>query len=155
MKLVVLAVGRLRSEGAARLARDYAGRAGRYASLDLVEVRDSREKEAARAADDEGARLLAALRPDDRLVLLDERGKSISSPELAAFLGDAERAGGSRRLVFAVGGAWGVSDAARARAERMLSLSKMTLPHELARVVLLEQLYRAFTILRNEPYHHG
>ena len=164
MKLALVAVGRLRATGAAGaagaagLARDYAERLGHYASLDLVEVkaaRGGRGAEIDRAVEEEGARLLAAFRPDDRVVLFDERGRELSSRGLADFLAEAERTGGPRRFVFLVGGAWGVSRAVRDRAERTLSLSKMTLPHELARVVALEQLYRAFTILRGEPYHHA
>ena len=158
MKLAVLAVGRLRAPGAAEFARDYAERLGHYSSFDLVEVkaaRGGRGAEIDRAVEEEGARLLAALRPDDRVVLLDERGRDLSSRGLADLLDEAERAGGARRLVFVVGGAWGICGAVRERAERVLSLSKMTLPHELARVVALEQLYRAFTIPRGEPYHHA
>lgn len=155
MKLILLATGRLRAAAAAALARDYAGRIAHYAKFETVEVRDSGETPPARAAGEEGERLLAALRPGDRVVLLDERGSALSSKELASFLAEAERTLGPRRLVFVVGGAWGVSRAVRERAERMLSLSKLTLPHELARVVLLEQLYRAFTILRGERYHHA
>jgi 23S rRNA (pseudouridine1915-N3)-methyltransferase len=87
------------------------------------------------------------------LVLLDERGKQLSSDALAAWLG-MQRDEGQQRLVFAVGPAEGWRDADRARAGLLLSLSPMTLPHELARVVACEQLYRAFTILAGHPYHH-
>jgi 23S rRNA (pseudouridine1915-N3)-methyltransferase len=88
------------------------------------------------------------------LVLLDSRGKQMSSEELAAFL-DKHQQMGTQHLWFAVGGADGFSEEARKAAAVQLSLGKMTLPHELARVVLLEQLYRAFTILKGHPYHTG
>src|SRR5208283_3461416 len=88
-----------------------------------------------------------------KLVLLDSRGKQLSSEELAEFL-EREQVN-AIPLVFAVGGSDGFSEEARRRAEFTLSLGMMTLPHELARVVLLEQLYRAFTILENHPYHLG
>jgi len=88
------------------------------------------------------------------LVLLDERGKQFSSPALAEWLRQ-QRDAGQQRLVFALGPAGGWSDAERAHAGLLLSLGAMTLPHELARVVISEQLYRAFTILAGHPYHHG
>jgi 23S rRNA (pseudouridine1915-N3)-methyltransferase len=88
------------------------------------------------------------------LVLLDSRGKQLSSEELAQFLGD-HQSRGTQQLLFAVGGPDGFSAEARRAASFQLSLGKMTLPHELARVILLEQLYRAFTILKGHPYHTG
>lgn len=88
------------------------------------------------------------------LVLLDSRGKQMSSEELAAYL-ESQQSADVQQLLFAIGPADGFTDEARSRASKLLSLGRMTLPHELARVVLLEQLYRAFTILRKHPYHCG
>ncbi len=88
------------------------------------------------------------------LVLLDSRGKQLSSEELAQLI-DSHQTRGTQQLLFAVGGADGFSADARKTAALQLSLGKMTLPHELARVILLEQLYRAFTILKGHPYHCG
>ncbi|MCU1283859.1 MAG: hypothetical protein JWO13_209 [Acidobacteriales bacterium] len=88
------------------------------------------------------------------LVLLDSRGKQLSSEELAQFVDD-HQSRGTQQLLFAVGGPDGFSPEARKAASFQLSLGKMTLPHELARVILLEQLYRAFTILKGHPYHKG
>lgn len=88
------------------------------------------------------------------LVLLDSRGKQMSSEELAAYL-ESQQSADVQQLLFAIGPADGFSDEARSRASKLISLGKMTFPHELARVVLLEQLYRAFTILRKHPYHCG
>ena len=101
----------------------------------------------------EGRRILEALAPQDVPLVLDERGLSLTSPQLAALLRqlDQEARG---RACFIVGGAWGLDEAVRGRAYRLISLSAMTLPHELARVVLLEQMYRAECILRKVPYHH-
>jgi 23S rRNA (pseudouridine1915-N3)-methyltransferase len=98
----------------------------------------------------------ALLRAADRstLVALDARGKQMSSEELAAFI-NAQQTQGTQRLMFAVGGADGFSAELLAKAQVKLSLGKMTLPHELARVMLLEQLYRAFTIIKKHPYHLG
>jgi len=93
------------------------------------------------------------IRDRHKLVLLDSRGKQISSEELAEFL-EREQVS-AIPLLFAIGGSDGFSDEARRQAGVILSLGRMTLPHELARVVLVEQLYRAFTILKNHPYHLG
>lgn len=153
MKLTVLAFGRLRSRELAAVADDYAARLARYVPAEVVELRDERGADAAARAK-EARRLEEALRGDDFVVLLDERGRQMSSPELAAFLAERTRAGRGR-TVLVVGGPFGVDDSVRRRAGLVLSLSRMTLPHELARAVLLEQLYRAFTILRGEKYHHG
>lgn len=98
--------------------------------------------------------ILQALQKDDYLVLLDERGKQLSSPELATFL--QQRANEStRQLVFLIGGAFGVDESIRQRANFCWSFSKLVFPHMLVRLVLAEQLYRACTILRNEKYHHS
>ena len=103
---------------------------------------------------DESARLLAALTPKDIVLCLDERGASFSSRQFASLLGRlAEDA--TKTLCFVVGGAYGLDDSIRDKAKHLVALGPMTLPHELARVVLLEQVYRAETILRNLPYHHG
>ena len=88
------------------------------------------------------------------LVLLDSRGKQMRSEELAAYI-ESQQSADVQQLLFAIGPADGFSDEARSRASKVLSLGKMTLPHELARVVLLEQIYRAFTIIRKHPYHCG
>jgi 23S rRNA (pseudouridine1915-N3)-methyltransferase len=104
--------------------------------------------------DDDAERVLRHISPGDRVVLLDERGKSLSSPDLARMLA---RAGdeGWPRLVFLVGGAYGHGAAARARADETVKLSDLTLNHAVARVVLLEALYRGWAILRGDPYHHA
>lgn len=153
MKLAVLAVGKLRSRELAAAAADYAARIARRAKFEHLEIREERGQDAA-ARRREAARAEAALRPGDYLVLLDERGRQMSSRELAALLAGRARAGGGR-AVFAVGGPWGVDESLRRRAGMLLSLSRMTLPHELARLVLLEQLYRALAINAGHPYHHG
>ena len=100
----------------------------------------------------EGARLLAAIPPRDYCCVLTERGSAFSSPEFARFLGERILPSG-RNLTFVIGGALGLSPQIYDRADLELSLSPMTLPHRLARLVLLEQIYRCLTIIRNEPYH--
>ena len=153
MKLIVAAFGKLRSRELAAVADDYAKRLKRYCPAEVLELRDERgEGEGPRRK--EAERLDAALRDGDYLVLLDERGRQLSSPELAGLI-DGRSRSAAGRLVFLVGGPYGVHESVRSRAQLVLSLSRMTLPHELARAVLLEQLYRAWTILRGEKYHHG
>lgn len=103
---------------------------------------------------EEAETILSALSKDDYLVLLDERGKSWTSEQLSAFIGT--RASDScRHLVFLIGGAFGVDDSVRARAQFVWSLSSLVFPHQLVRLILAEQVYRACTILRNEKYHHS
>ena len=104
--------------------------------------------------EEEGKKILEFLQPTDKLILLDERGKNLHSPELANLLQQhADK--GTKNLVFLIGGAYGVSDAVKKRADFCWSLSNLVFPHMLVRLILVEQLYRACTILRNEKYHHA
>ena len=152
MKLIVAAVGKARNAALAAAIEHYEQRASRYWPLEVREVREEpsrgapvdvvRAKEAERlAARVEGATVVAC----------DERGVSMTSAKFATFLQDArERA---RDLAFVIGGAHGLAESMRDRAQTRLALAPWTLPHELARLVLAEQLYRAGTIVRGEPYH--
>jgi 23S rRNA (pseudouridine1915-N3)-methyltransferase len=140
MRYHVVAVGRVR-DAAFRAACDrYLARLRRYARVEEREVRA-------------GARLLAAVPAGARLVALSRRGEPWSSAELAAWTARWEREG--RDVTFAIGGAETLPEEVVRAAERVWSLSRLTLPHELARVVVYEQLYRAYTIRRGEPYHRG
>ncbi len=131
---------------------EYAGRLQHYAKTELKELSESRASgEQARTA--EGEALLSKLSPRDALVALDERGKQLSTTELAQWVGKQQQ--GGKDLAFVIGGDEGLSEAVRARATLVLSLSRFTLPHRLARLVLLEQLYRVFTLLRGESYHRA
>jgi 23S rRNA (pseudouridine1915-N3)-methyltransferase len=100
----------------------------------------------------EGEKILAAVERDDFVILLDERGREFSSPEFADLI-NAKQQIGIKRLAFIIGGFAGASEQVKKRASMQVSLSRMTLPHDLARVVLSEQLYRAFTLLAGMPYH--
>ena len=145
MKIKVAWIGKTKEPGIQTLTDDYLKRISRYAETAGLVVKD------------EAALLILARgeRQKDRhkLVLLDARGKQLSSEQLAQFL-EREQAQ-ALPLLFAVGGADGFSEEARRQAGFVLSFGPMTLPHELARVVLLEQIYRAFTILKHHPYHLG
>ncbi|MCP4870399.1 MAG: 23S rRNA (pseudouridine(1915)-N(3))-methyltransferase RlmH [Proteobacteria bacterium] len=147
MKLV--AVGRVRDRSFAASCDDYTRRIGRYGPFETFVVKEARGEPRARAQTIEGERLLGKLPRGCRTVVLDEHGRDLTTMQLSQLL-DARH----RDLRFVIGGAWGLSDAVKARADDTIRLSSMTLPHELARVVLLEQLYRAWTIIRREPYHN-
>jgi 23S rRNA (pseudouridine1915-N3)-methyltransferase len=145
-------VGRDRSGWFEPGVQAYAERVQRYAELELVEVPaakgalppiDARRREA--------EALLGKVRPDSWLVALDERGAQVDSVELSRLVATARDAG--RELAFCIGGDEGLDASVRERAWKVVALSRMTLPHRLARLVLMEQLYRAFTLLRGEPYH--
>ena len=153
MKLKVLWVGKTQEEWVRRGIDEYAGRIRRYLPLEIGEVREEKGAEAVTGREAEGVRLLKAVPKTARLIILDERGEELTSPQLAAFIG-RERDQGTGELVFAVGGAYGFSEAFRTRAAKTLALSRLTFTHQMVRVFLLEQIYRGFTILNNEPYHH-
>jgi 23S rRNA (pseudouridine1915-N3)-methyltransferase len=153
MRLVVAVVGRPRDADLASAIRGFETRAARYWPLDVKEVREesARASPAALVREREGERLVSAAPPGARLIACDETGDEMTSREFADWLQDArERA---HDLAIVIGGAFGLAPAVRDRAERLLKLAGWTLPHELARLVLAEQLYRAGTIVRREPYH--
>jgi 23S rRNA (pseudouridine1915-N3)-methyltransferase len=156
VKLALLAVGKPRGAVAEAIA-DYETRLRRYFGFDAVEVKEEpfrREGDAARVRDAEGKRLLERVGTGMELVALHETGQQWTSPRLAEYLAElALRA--SPGAAFVIGGAYGLSDDVLARARVRLSLGAMTLTHEMARLVLTEQLYRAGTIQRGEPYHKG
>jgi 23S rRNA (pseudouridine1915-N3)-methyltransferase len=148
----VVWVGKNRDPWVKEVVAEYAGRIRRYASLELGEARDEKGAEAEEMRRRECERLEKLVPPGATLLLLDERGEQMDSPDLAAYIGK-QRDSGTGELVFAIGGAYGFSEEFRRRG-RLLALSKMTFTHQMVRVFLLEQIYRAFTILNNEPYHH-
>jgi 23S rRNA (pseudouridine1915-N3)-methyltransferase len=146
VKLKIAWIGKTKDPAIQALTDEYLKRISRYAEVEGVPLPD--EAALLRMSEKSG------LRPAHTIVLLDSRGKQLSSEEFAQFLQNhQDRA--PQPLVLAVGAADGFSDQARKAASAVLSLGKMTLAHELARVVLLEQVYRAFTILKGHPYHTG
>lgn len=150
MKLTVLSIGKERSGLFLPGVEEYAKRLSHVAKLELVELPESR-KSGPPAKADEAQAILGRLKPTDVLVALDEKGKALASVPFAKWLEQHQSQG--RHVVFVIGGDEGLDEAVRARAQLTLSLSAMTMPHRLARLVLMEQLYRAFSILRGEPYH--
>ena len=154
MKVRVLAVGKLKQKYIREAMADYLARVNRHIPCEVVEVKDaSGERDEGRILALEAGRLREAdARQNEFRVALDLRGKSYSSVEFARFLGDHMSYGG-RDLAFLIGGPYGLEPGLRRESDLQLSLSPLTFPHELVRVLLLEQLYRALTILRGEPYH--
>jgi 23S rRNA (pseudouridine1915-N3)-methyltransferase len=153
MKIKVAWVGKTKSSAIQMLTEDYLERISRYAEISGLALKDEGAVLSLAGGELRGKRRVERQKDRHKLILLDSRGKQLSSEELAQFL-EREQVQ-AIPLLFAIGGADGFSDQARHQAAFVLSLGRMTLPHELARVVLLEQLYRAFTILKNHPYHLG
>ncbi|MBL7965032.1 MAG: 23S rRNA (pseudouridine(1915)-N(3))-methyltransferase RlmH [Flavobacteriales bacterium] len=152
MRIRVLFVGRTEAGAVKELVGHYHHRLGHYAQLEVVELPESRSKDVVHRRVEEEQRIMKALRPGEWIVLLDEVGRTFTSPGWARELGRLRDRGA--RPVFVVGGAHGVTDAVRARADLVLSLSPMTFTHQFIRPMLMEQLYRAFNILQGTGYHH-
>lgn len=153
MRFVVAVVGKPRDANVAAAIREYETRAGRYWPLEVDEVREepARSGPATLVRQREGERLLAAIPAGAHCVACDVTGRGMDSRQFAHWMQELrERA---RDVAIVIGGAFGLSDTVRAQAATLLALAPWTLPHEMARLVLAEQLYRAGTIIRGEPYH--
>ncbi|MQA88818.1 MAG: 23S rRNA (pseudouridine(1915)-N(3))-methyltransferase RlmH [Gemmatimonas sp.] len=155
MKVTIVCVGRPRRT-LAEAIETYEGRVARYFDFETAEVKESpgRGRAAEQVVRDEGERLLARVPPQHELIGLHRPGKAWSSEQLARHLAEAALRSAAG-VSFVIGGAYGLSDEVLNRAGHLLSLSAMTLPHEMARLVLAEQIYRAGSINRGEPYHKG
>ncbi|RXZ83830.1 23S rRNA (pseudouridine(1915)-N(3))-methyltransferase RlmH [Paenibacillaceae bacterium] len=158
MHIQIAAVGKLKEKYWVQGIAEYAKRLGPYIKLTLTEVNDEKAPESMSAAEEaqvrdrEGERLLAQIKPDAHVIALAVDGELWSSEELAAQL-DKLATYGSSHVVFVIGGSNGLSPAVLRRAAQKLSFGRMTLPHQLMRLVLVEQVYRAVKINRGEPYH--
>lgn len=139
MKITLVVVGETQSDEIKSLMNDYIKRLSHYTSFELAAVSEDR--------------LEQMLNKYDRICLLEEIGKPMTSKEFAGFV-DNQMRQGANSIAFVIGGPYGFAPAVKALADSNLSLSRMTFPHDLVRLIFLEQLYRAFTILRNEKYHH-
>jgi 23S rRNA (pseudouridine1915-N3)-methyltransferase len=151
VKIKVAWIGKTKEPAIETLTGEYLKRISRYAQVAGVALKD--EAAVLSLAAGERQQKRSQNKEKYKLVLLDSRGKQVSSEELAGFL--EREQGNATPLLFAIGGSDGFSEEARRQAGVILSLGTMTLPHELARVILVEQLYRAFTILKHHPYHLG
>lgn len=156
MKITLLTVGKTDKDWVRQGLDIYVSRLKHYIPFTLSEIPELKNVSALTSAQikqKEGDLILKQIRPGDDLILLDERGKQFSSVELAKNLQDKISYSG-RDIVFVIGGAYGFSDAVYERADSRISLSRMTFSHQMVRTIVAEQLYRAFTIMRGEPYHH-
>lgn len=140
MKIQIVAVGRLKEDYLRAAEAEYRKRLRPLCSLEILEVKDE-------------AALQAAIPERAHLYVLDERGDQLSSEEIARALGDEQLRGAGAPVVFAIGGPDGHSEAVRQRARRRIAFGRITIAHRLVRLLLLEQIYRGFKILRGEPYH--
>jgi 23S rRNA (pseudouridine1915-N3)-methyltransferase len=155
MKLCLVCVGRLSIGYLRDGAADFEARLQRYAPLRIVELKEEKggKNDPVFIRRQEGRRILDRIPDGSFVVALDERGRSFSSEGLADLL-ERHMLQATPELTLIIGGAYGLSDEVKQRADLLLSLSDMTLTHQMARLLLLEQLYRGFTIVRNEPYHN-
>ena len=155
MKTILLQVGKTVNKHFIAGISDYAERIGHYMPFEIVtipELRNTKNLTEEQQKMQEGELILRQLQPSDCVCLLDERGQSLRSIQFAHWL--EQRQQQARRLVFIIGGPYGFSPAVYQRADHQLSLSPMTFSHQMVRLVFTEQLYRACTIIRGEPYHH-
>lgn len=154
MQVIVLAIGKQSPAGLSESVEKYTNRIAKYSRL-TWQIIPSPKKQITSAQQKqlETTAILKFIKPDDILILLDERGDQWSTHELTDQL-ESCRLHGTKRLVFVIGGAYGVAMDLHTRANSIWALSHLTLPHELVRLILAEQIYRAYTILYGEPYHH-
>jgi len=153
MKLRLVWIGKTKSVPAKQLLLEYLDRVGRFVTVEVTELRDRDDvgRETRRIIETEGEDILSRTASAPYLVALDELGREFDSIELAALI-EKHRGLGTKQITFVIGGYGGLSEAVRSRADLVMALSRMTLTHEFARVLLIEQIYRAFTIIHDLPY---
>ncbi len=157
MKITLLLMGKTAFDWVARAVELYSSRISHYAPFSVVELPELRNVSSLSQEsikEREGELLLSKVKSGDDVILLDERGKEMRSVEFASFLERKFVTASGRDIVFIIGGAYGFSEKVYGRADSKLSLSRMTFSHQLVRAIFTEQLYRAFTIIKGEPYHH-
>ena len=158
MKITIICVGKIKEDFYRKAVSEFEKRLSRYCKLEIIEVQDEKTPDKAPEAvnlqikEKEGERLLAHIRDDAYVIALAIQGNELSSEQLAARISQLALNGKSH-IIFVIGGSLGLSDAVLKRADYQLSFSPMTFPHQLMRVILLEQIYRAFKINAGEPYH--
>ena len=156
MNIRLLAIGKTDNKALQTLIDDYTKRLSFYVKFDLEiipDIKNVKNLSEAQQKEKEGELILSKITPTDHLILLDENGKTFSSVGFSDFLQKKMNAG-IKTLVFVIGGPYGFSDTVYQKAQSKVSLSEMTFSHQMVRLFVIEQIYRGFTILRNEPYHH-
>lgn len=158
MNITVIAIGKLKEKYWTDAIKEYSKRLGSYCNLNIIELKESPLRANPSAADEqavknaEGNDILSRIKPTDFVITLEIKGKGLSSEQLADKIEDLA-INGKSSIVFIIGGSLGLSAEVSKRADFKLSFSAMTFPHQMMRVILLEQIYRAFKIIRNEAYH--
>jgi 23S rRNA (pseudouridine1915-N3)-methyltransferase len=156
MKIALLQTGKTTDKNISEIFDIYSGRIRKYSAFELItipELKNTKNMSVAEQKSREGKKILENTGPDDYVVLLDERGKEMRTIEFARWMEKQFMMPG-KRIVFVIGGPWGFSDEVYSRANSKMSLSKLTFPHQLVRLLFIEQLYRVFTVIKGEPYHH-
>ena len=158
MRIRIVCIGKLKERYWSEAVEEYSKRLSRYCELEIVQLKEARLPDKASLADEqnvifeEGQSILKNIKEGSQVITLEIKGKELSSEGLSAYLGELQLEGKSD-LTIVIGGSLGLSEQVSARADFKLSFSRMTFPHQMMRVILLEQVYRAFKILRNETYH--
>ena len=156
MNIKLIAIGKTDNKNLQTLIDDYAKRLSFYIKFEIeiiADIKNAKNLPESQQKEKEGELILSKLQPTDQLILMDENGKTFSSIEFANEL-QKKMNSGIKTLVFVIGGPYGFSDAVYSKATSKISLSAMTFSHQMVRLFVVEQLYRGFTILKNEPYHH-
>ena len=156
MKIALLQTGKTTDRNMAELVDLYSKRIKKYISFEVItipELKNTKNMPVQEQLMKEANKIIQSVSDDDYVVLLDERGKEYRTIEFSTFLEKAFLLP-KKRIIFIIGGPWGFSEAVYARADQKISLSKMTFSHQMVRLLFLEQLYRVFTIIKGEPYHH-
>src|SRR5690554_4081392 len=156
MKITLIVIGKTDNKNLISLMQDYSKRLGHYIQFEMnviPDIKNAKNLSETLQKKAEGDEILKRITFSETLILLDEKAKSYSSEKFSEFL-QKKMNSGLKNLVFVIGGPYGFSDEIYDRANGKISLSSMTFSHQMVRLFFIEQLYRAFTILRNEPYHH-
>lgn len=156
MTIKLLAVGKTDSKSLQELIAEYENRLKHYIKFEIEiipDIKNAKNLSETQQKEKEGELILKKIQPTSILVLLDENGKQFSSIDFATYL-QKKMNSGIKQLVFVIGGPYGFSEAVYKKAQAKISLSKMTFSHQMVRLFIVEQIYRGFTILKNEPYHH-
>ena len=158
MNITIISVGKLKEKYLKDAIAEYSKRLTRYCKIDIIELQDEKtpdnasEKEEELIKEKEGKAILSKIKENAFVIAMDLKGKQLTSEEFADFIGNQGVIGNSN-IVFIIGGSLGISQEVIKRANQKICFSKMTFPHQLFRVMLLEQIYRGFRIMKNEPYH--
>ena len=156
MKIILLQTGKTNEKNIAEGIEIFSGRIKKYSGFEIItiaDIKNTRNMPVVEQKVREGKKILQAVSADDYMILLDEKGKEFRTQEFAGWFSRVLMLP-KKKIIFVIGGPWGFSDEVYTRADFKLSLSKMTFSHQLVRLLFVEQLYRIFTILNGEPYHH-